>query len=103
MRRLTRDIARRPLSWVAKPSSLRRTTMEIQTQMSALGYWHRIEGRPMPDEELPRPEVVTDRVLDALHRNPYTKNLSVGRGQVMRTVIEDYTGVERWPFRALVD
>lgn len=72
--------------------------------MRALGYTHRVGGRPMPDFEAPSTEEVVSRVLDHIASNPWA---SQGVGQVpiatrVRSLVQrDYTRTAPWPFHAL--
>jgi hypothetical protein len=102
MKRLARDMGRSPLPRLVMAMGACRTTTEILTQMRGLGYYHRIDGRPMPDEELPTAEEIASGVERRLATNPYVKGLHIAHGQIVDAARKHYLDVARWPFYALV-
>jgi hypothetical protein len=87
----------------ARPEMLgvKRSTMEVLNAMRSLGHRHRVGGRPLPGESLPSVELVVDRVLDHVARNPYAQGVSLDSDAVARLVKRHYLGIGPWPFTAL--
>lgn len=100
MRWLARDMSEAPLRALALPEAPQ--TARIVTEMRALGYTHPVLGRPMPDDELVRPEDAVEHIVECLRTEQPTARLGAVAQQAARLVAKYYFGVERWPFAALV-
>ena len=82
-------------------SGVRRTTVEVLTEMHLLGYEHKLGGRPIAGRPLPELDVVVDRVVERIAHNPYAQGFSVERETVADLVRQHYLDVAPWPFGAI--
>jgi hypothetical protein len=101
--RLLRDFELTRLRSVPQKMGSRRKNVEIMTAMRMLGFEHELSGRPLPDEDLVDTHVIAAKVLDRIGANPYAQGIDVDEEQVLSIIERTYTGVEPWPFAALLD
>lgn len=99
-RRLARAF-RAPLAARTESIGVRRATFETLRAMRALGYRHAMGGRPVAGDALPPRDEVVTRVIEAVRRNPYSRDVRVDATRVAELVDEEYLVVDPWPFAAL--
>jgi hypothetical protein len=85
-----------------EPDAFRRSTIEVMVALKAVGYVHRVHGRPIPGDPLPDRAQAEARVREHLARNPYARDAAINSAAVARLVGSEYLDVEPWPFHALV-
>lgn len=92
------------------PSGVRPAHAEVSAALRALGYTHRIGGRPLPDDEVvPCEQVVHDVRLHIDERpqiKPYVipyRPLEITNERIRSLAQSEYCDVEPWPFYALAD
>ncbi|MFI9488064.1 hypothetical protein ACIG47_16880 [Promicromonospora sp. NPDC052451] len=93
------DLARQDHRPIEEASGLRRRTLETLIVMRRLGYMHRLQGRPLPDESLPEADRVVRAVVDQLSSNSY----ALPPDERTRALVHRYyLDVTPWPFAALL-
>jgi hypothetical protein len=100
-RLLVAAMAQGPIRARREPMGVRRSTMEVLGALRSLGYRHEIGGRPLSGEPLADADVIVDRVLDHVGRNPYAPHVSLDRDRAVRMVRQHYLDIQPWPFAAL--
>jgi hypothetical protein len=99
--RLVGDLAARQHTAITRRTGLRRSTVVTLNAMRALGYEHRLDGRPLPGESVPTTDELVPRVLDRVRSDPYAAGAHVEADDVRGVLEHFYTGVDPWPFAAL--
>jgi hypothetical protein len=80
----------------------RRSTIEVTVALKALGFVHRLNGRPVPGDPLPDRAEAEARIHEYLAHNPYARGVPIGHETVARLVRSEYLDVAPWPFHALM-
>jgi hypothetical protein len=101
VRQLLDDLAAHPLRAAPVRSGLRSATIETLLALKRLGYLHRFEGRPLPDEAQPDPDEVIGKVVAEVAANPYGSRPD--EASVSALVHRHYLDVTPWPFHALLE
>ncbi len=84
------------------PDVVLRSGVEVLTALKAVGYVHRLHGRPVPGDPLPDRVQAYARVRDHLDRSPYARRTEIRPETVARLVGSEYLDVAPWPFHALL-
>ncbi len=103
LHRLVADLMSRPHDPIPLHVGVRRRTLEILTALRALGYEHRLGGRPLPDETITSVDDLALQVLAKVRANPYAQGLNIDETTVREVVYRYYVAVAPWPIAALMD